>query len=67
MCLIKHDVTKTYGDGDTAPRVLILAIDGVHRSVSNPGALSPKEIAPGTHWVGGCVGPRAGLDAVKKR
>jgi len=22
--------------------------------------------APGTHWIGGCVGPRAGLDGVVK-
>jgi hypothetical protein len=22
---------------------------------------------PHTHWIGGCVGPRAGLDAVEKR
>jgi hypothetical protein len=30
-------------------------------------ALPPREIAPGTHWIGGWVGPRAGLDAVVKR
>jgi hypothetical protein len=26
-----------------------------------------EERAPGTHWIGGWVGPRAGLDAVMKR
>jgi hypothetical protein len=26
-----------------------------------------REIGPGTHWIGGWVGPRAGLDAVEKR
>jgi hypothetical protein len=31
-----------------------------------PAAL-PRGIAPGTHWLGGCVNPRAGLDDVKKR
>jgi len=31
-----------------------------------PAALPPKERAPGTHWIGGWVGPRAGLDAVAK-
>jgi hypothetical protein len=25
------------------------------------------ERAPGTYWIGGCVAPRAGLDAVEKR
>jgi hypothetical protein len=29
--------------------------------------LYPRERAPGTHWIGGWVGPRAGLDAVVKR
>jgi hypothetical protein len=27
----------------------------------------PRERAPGTHWIGGCLSPRAGLDAVVKR
>jgi hypothetical protein len=27
----------------------------------------PWETAPGTHWTGGCVGPRAGVDTVEKR
>jgi hypothetical protein len=29
--------------------------------------LYPRETAPSTHWIGGWVGPRAGLDAVVKR
>jgi hypothetical protein len=32
-----------------------------------PRLLYPQERAPGTHWIGGWVGPRAGLDAVVKR
>jgi hypothetical protein len=27
----------------------------------------PRERVPGTHWIGGWVGPRAVLDAVVKR
>jgi hypothetical protein len=27
----------------------------------------PRERAPGTHWIGGWVGPIAGLDAGEKR
>jgi hypothetical protein len=36
-------------------------------SVSCPGRFTPKERATGTHWIGGWVGPRAGLDAVVDR
>jgi hypothetical protein len=32
-----------------------------------PAALSPRERAPGTRWIGGWVCPRAVLDAVVKR
>jgi hypothetical protein len=34
---------------------------------SRPGRFTPRERAPGTHWIGGWVGRRAGLDAVVKR
>jgi hypothetical protein len=30
-------------------------------------ALPPGEIAPGTHWIGGWVGPRADWDATENR
>jgi hypothetical protein len=32
-----------------------------------PAALPPGERAPGTHWIGVLVGPKAGLDNVEKR
>jgi hypothetical protein len=32
-----------------------------------PAALPPGDRAHGTHWIGGLVGPRAGLDDVQKR
>jgi len=32
-----------------------------------PQPFYPKERAPGTHWIRGWVGHRAGLDAVMKR
>jgi hypothetical protein len=31
-----------------------------------PAALLQRKEAPGTHWIGGWVGPRAGLDDVEK-
>jgi len=32
-----------------------------------PAALPPEKEPPGTHWIGGWVGSRAGLGAVKKK
>jgi hypothetical protein len=34
-----------------------------HASVASP----PEERALRLHWIGGCVGPRADVDAVAKR
>jgi hypothetical protein len=36
-------------------------------SASRPGRFTTEKRAPGTHSIGGCVGPRSGLEAVKKR
>jgi hypothetical protein len=36
-------------------------------SASRPGRFGPKERAPSTHLIGGCVGSRAVLYAVEKR
>jgi hypothetical protein len=36
-------------------------------SASSPSRFTPVEWAPGTHWIGGWVDPRAGLDDVEKR
>jgi hypothetical protein len=43
------------------------ALDGGEWSASRPGRFTPREIAHDTHWIGGWVGPRAGLDAMVKR
>jgi hypothetical protein len=32
-----------------------------------PAALTPWERAPGAHWIGGWVGPRAGLNTVNRQ
>jgi hypothetical protein len=45
----------------------ISALDGGEWSASPPGRITPKERAPGTHWIGGWVGPIAVLVAVVKR
>jgi hypothetical protein len=36
-------------------------------AASRPGRSTPRERAPGTHWIGSWVCPRAGRDAVSKR
>jgi hypothetical protein len=46
---------------------LTLELDGGEWSASRPAALYPEERTPGTHWIGGWVGPRAGLDAGARR
>jgi len=39
-----------------------LALDGSEWSASR---FTPKERAPGTHWIGGWVSPRTGLNRYK--
>jgi hypothetical protein len=46
---------------------LTSALDGGEWSASRPGRFISRERASGTHWIGGWVCPRAGLDAVVKR
>jgi hypothetical protein len=43
------------------------ALAGVEWSASRPGRFTPVERAPGTHWIGGWVDPRADRDDVKKK
>jgi hypothetical protein len=46
---------------------LTSALDGGEWSDSRPGRFIYRGRAPGTHWIGGSVGPRAVLDAAMKR
>jgi len=41
--------------------------DGSEWSASLPGRFTPRERDPDTHWIGGWMGPEAGLDAAVKR
>jgi hypothetical protein len=45
---------------------LTSALDGIEWSASRTGRFTPGERAPGTHWIGAWVGPRAGLDNMEK-
>jgi hypothetical protein len=51
----------------TSNHSLTPALDGDEWSALRPGRFTPRERAPGTHWIGGSVSPRAVLDAVVKR
>jgi hypothetical protein len=68
MYLTKHRAMKTYGGRDESmvPPFLTLALDGVKWLASHSGRFIPGERASGTHFIGGWVGPRAGLDIVEK-
>jgi hypothetical protein len=46
---------------------LTSALDEGELSALRPGHFTPSERAPGTHWIGGWVGPTAVLDAAVKR
>jgi hypothetical protein len=55
---------KTWGSGGVAPPFLTSALYVGEWSCTRPSRFTPGERAPGTHWIGGWVGPRAGMDAL---
>jgi hypothetical protein len=66
--LIKHYAIKAYGGVEVLIHVFLSsALVRGEWSASLPGRFTPKERPPGTHWIGGWVGPRTGLDDVGKR
>jgi hypothetical protein len=68
LFLTEHHAMKAYrGSGGIAHAFFTSALDGAKWSVSCPCRFTPRERAPGTQWIGGWVGPRAGLDTVVKR
>jgi hypothetical protein len=59
---------KTYGGVDVYIHIFLTsALVGGEWSASRPDRFIPGERAPDTHWIGGWMGPRAGLDAVVER
>jgi hypothetical protein len=58
---------KTYGGVDVYIHIFLTsALVGGEWSASRPGRFIPGERARGTHWIGGWVRPRAGLDDMEK-
>jgi hypothetical protein len=59
---------KAYGGVDVLIHVFLTsALAGGEWSASRPYRFTSGERAPHTHWIGGSVVPRAGLDDVEKR
>jgi hypothetical protein len=68
LCLTNsHYAMKAYGGVDVIHVFLTSTLVGAEQSASRPGRFTPGERAPGTHWIGSWVGPRAGLDDVEAR
>jgi hypothetical protein len=67
LCLVNSALCHEgiLGSGGIAPQFLTSALDA-EWSASRPDCFTPGERAPGTHWIGGWVDPRAGFDAVEK-
>jgi hypothetical protein len=55
------------GERRYSSTILTSVLDGGEWSASHPSRFISSERAPGTHWIGGWVGPRDGLDVVEKR
>jgi hypothetical protein len=65
LCLIKHHAVKTY-EGVQVQVHAFLTSELDESQLHAPIALPPGERARGNHWLGGWVGPRAGLYAMEK-
>jgi len=66
--LTDHHVTKVYWGVELELRAfLTLVLDEGEWSASRPGRFTRRERAPGTHWLGGWVGSRAGLDTGEEK
>jgi hypothetical protein len=58
---------KTYEEVDVETHVFFTsALAEGQWSASRPGRFTPVERAPSIHWIGGWVGPIAGLDDMVK-
>jgi hypothetical protein len=59
---------KTYGREDVQSHVFLTsALVGGEWSASRPGHFFPGERVVDSHWTGGWLGPRTGLDDVERR
>jgi hypothetical protein len=58
---------KAYGGVDVCSHIFLTsALSGGEWSVSRPYRFTPGETAPRSHWIGGWVDPRAGLEDMER-
>jgi hypothetical protein len=63
-----HHAFKTYSGVEVQLHAFLTSeLDGGEWLPSRPGRFTPREWAPGTHWIGGWVGSRVFLEAMVKR
>jgi hypothetical protein len=62
-----HAMKAYWGVEVCSTHTLTSALEGCEWSASLTGRFTPRERAPGTHWIGDWVGPGAVLEAVVKR
>jgi hypothetical protein len=69
LCVLtEHHAMKAYwGSGGIDARILDPALDGGEWSISCSGRYTARKRVPGTYWIGGWVGSRAGPTAVVRR
>jgi hypothetical protein len=58
---------RAYGGVDIYIHIFLTSVlAGGELLPSRPGRFTPGERAPSTHWIGGWMDPRAGLDDLEK-
>jgi hypothetical protein len=57
----------TENDASSNTSIVIYVFVAAVMCLPSPGRFTPGERAPGTHWIGGWVDLRAGLDDLEKR
>jgi hypothetical protein len=66
--LIKLHAMKTKGAVEVQLHAFLTSpLDGDECSASRSGLFNLTERTPNNHWIGECVGPRTGIDAMVKR
>jgi hypothetical protein len=68
LLLIKHYAMKVHGGVDVYIHIFLTsALVGGECSASWPGCFTPRERAPGNHWIEGWVNLTASLDDLEKK